>query len=400
MLLIRSILFTGLMMLNVAYAADPVPTLNMPAATAARPIVTPPPPSLNVKGYILTDAASGNTLAAHNPDERLPPASLTKMMTSYIISIALEEGRIRLDDQVQVSEKAWRTGGSKMFIKVGNTISVRDLLQGIIVQSGNDACIAMAEHIAGTEEAFANLMNQQAAALGMKNTHYVDSTGLPNPDQYTTPRDIAILARALIRNFPEDYKWYSQKWFLFNGIKQPNRNRLLWRDPSVDGIKTGHTDEAGYCLAASGVRNGTRLISVVMGAPTDAARAEETQRLLNYGFRFFETHKLYAAGTVLTQARVWSGAVKEIPVGMMQDTYVTLQPGQAKQLKSTLVMNYPVKAPIQKGQTLGKLNLIIDGKTVSTVPVLALQNSPEGGWWTRMWDSTIFKMKNLFGGKA
>ncbi|MFU8798276.1 MAG: D-alanyl-D-alanine carboxypeptidase family protein, partial [Gammaproteobacteria bacterium] len=305
--------------------------LIAPVAFAA-PVSTPAAPNLTVKGYILMDVPSSNVLASQNPDQRMPPASLTKMMTSYIISQALKEGRIRLDDQVRISEKAWRTGGSRMFVKVGDTISVRDLVQGIIVHSGNDACVAMAEYIAGTEEAFATMMNQQAAALGMTNTHYVDSTGLPYPEQYTTPRDMAKLARALIYDFPEDYKWYAQKWYTFNGIKQPNRNRLLWRDPTVDGIKTGHTDEAGYCLASSAVRNGTRLVSVVMGAPSENTRAEDSQRLLNYGFQFFETRKLYVAHTALIQGRVWFGQKAELPIGLVNDLYITVPTGQAKHI--------------------------------------------------------------------
>jgi serine-type D-Ala-D-Ala carboxypeptidase (penicillin-binding protein 5/6) len=377
--------------------AMPVPNAALPATATARPQVTPAAPTLNVKGYVLIDAGSGNLLASSNPDQRMPPASLTKMMTSYVISQALKEGRIKLDDQVRISEKAWRTGGSKMFVKIGDTIPLQDLIQGIIVHSGNDACVAMAEHIAGTEEAFAGLMNQQAAALGMTNTHFVDGTGLPNPQQYTSPRDMAILARALIHNFPEDYKWYAQKWFAFGGIKQPNRNRLLWRDPTVDGIKTGHTDEAGYCLAASALRNGTRLISVVMGAPSDNVRAEDTQRLLNYGFRFFETRKLYAGGTELTKARAWFGERPELPIGITYDFYVTFSPGQASQIKPTIVLDSPIKAPITKGQVVGLLTIELDGKKIGSAPLIALQDIPKAGLWTRLSDATKLKIRRLMG---
>jgi D-alanyl-D-alanine carboxypeptidase (penicillin-binding protein 5/6) len=378
-----------------ATLATPIPNSALPAA--ARPQATPTAPTLNVKGYALIDAPSGNLLASNNPDQRMPPASLTKMMTSYIISQALKQGRIKENDQVRISEKAWRTGGSKMFVKIGDTIPLKDLIQGIIVHSGNDACVAMAEHVAGTEEAFADLMNQQAAALGMTNTHFVDSTGLPNPQQYTTPSDMTKLARALIYNFPEDYKWYSQKWFTFGGIKQPNRNRLLWRDPSVDGIKTGHTDEAGYCLAASAARNGSRLISVVMGAPSDNVRAEDTQRLLNYGFRFFETRKLYAGGTELVKTRAWFGERPDLSVGITQDFYVTLPPGQAKQIKPLIALDSPLKAPVQKGQVVGVLTIELDGKKIGSTSLVALQDIPKAGFFTRLADATKLKIRRWMG---
>lgn len=372
--------------------ANPATSIPKPAL----PAVTPTAPTLSAKGYVLMDAASGKILASQNADERMPPASLTKMMTSYVISAALREGRIHAEDLVRISDKAWRTGGSKMFVKIGTDVPVHELMQGIIVDSGNDACVAMAEYLAGTEEAFVSLMNQQAAALGMTNTHFTDSTGLPNPDHYTSPRDIAILARALIVNFPEDYKWYSQKWFTYNGIKQPNRNRLLWRDPTVDGIKTGHTDEAGYCLAASALRNGTRLISIVMGAPTDAARAEDSQRVLNYGFRFFETHKLYNAGAILAKARVWQGAEREVSVGVTNDMYITLPPGQYANLKATVALSDPIKAPVLKGQLLGTVEFSLQGEKLSSAPLVALEDDAKGGLWTRFWDWVRLSLHNLF----
>ena len=263
-------------------AADLKNSANASPALA-KPIVTaPPPPALDLKAYVLVDAATGKILASSNPDTQLAPASLTKMMTAYVISMAIKEGKIHMNDNVTISEKAWRTGGSKMFVKVGTQVPVHELMQGIIVDSGNDACVAMAEHLAGSEDAFANLMNQTAAALGMTNSHFVDSTGLPNPAHHSTAHDLSMLARGVVYSFPEDYQWYSQKWFTYNGIRQPNRNRLLWRDPTVDGIKTGHTDDAGFCLVSSAKRNGTRLIAVVMGAPTDAARADDSQKLLDY----------------------------------------------------------------------------------------------------------------------
>lgn len=369
-----------------------LPTLPTPAAqpisttAPAKPLLTPTPPTISAKGYVLIDANSRNILASNNADQSMAPASLTKMMTSYIISGALREKRIHPDDLVTVSQDAWRTGGSKMFIKVGTQVSVRDLMQGIIVDSGNDACVAMAEHLAGSQEAFVNLMNQQAQRLGMTGTHFMDVNGLPDQGHYSTPKDMAILARALVYDFPEDYKWYSQKWFTYNGIKQPNRNRLLWRDSSVDGIKTGHTDEAGYCLVASAERNGTRLISVVMGAPTDEARADDNQKLLTYGFRFFETHKLYDANKVLTQARVFQGENKEMPVGVAQDFYVTLPTGQYSNLKASMTLNTPIAAPIQKGQVVGKLTVVVNGNTIASTPLVALQNNDKGGLWRRLID--------------
>lgn len=398
--MLRRVLFCAALLLPYAHAAlaEPAPALSFPPVgqVAALPMVTPTAPALAAKGYVLIDATSGKVLASQNAEQQMPPASLTKMMTSYIISEAIRQGHIKLDDLVRVSEKAWRTGGSKMFVKVGDMVPVRELMQGIIVDSGNDACVAMAEHVAGSEDAFASLMNQQAALLGMKHTHFTDSTGLPNADHYTTPQDMAILGRALVLNFPEDYKWYSQKWFVYNGIKQPNRNRLLWRDPTVDGIKTGHTDEAGFCLVSSAQRNGTRLIAVVMGAPTDSARAEDSQRLLNYGFRFFETHKLYVANSVLQKVRVWQGKEREVPVGVLQDVYVTVIPGQYPNIKTELVLNTPFKAPITKGQVLGNINLMLNAEKIGSEPLVALKDDPKGGFFTRIADSVSLAIKNFF----
>jgi D-alanyl-D-alanine carboxypeptidase (penicillin-binding protein 5/6) len=399
----RSSIFLSILLLSTAAFANPVlPTAtpaNIPVAnaapqpqsifntpTAAQPQLTPVVPNVNANGFVLMDGASGKILASKNLDQRVEPASLTKMMTSYIVSMALREGRIHLDDLVPISEAAWRTGGSKMFVKVNDHVAVRDLMQGIIVDSGNDACVAMAEFVAGSQDSFVGLMNQEAQRLGMTGTHFMDVNGLPDPNHYTTPHDMAVLARALIYDFPEDYKWYSQKWFAYNGIKQPNRNRLLWRDPSVDGVKTGHTDGAGFCLVASGQRNGTRLISVVMGAPTDAARADDSEQLLTFGFRFFETHKLYSANSELIKARIWSGETEQLPVGVLQDTYVTIPPGQYNNLKTNLTLNNQIKAPVQKGQTLGNLNVTLNGKPVSTIPLVALQDDPKGGIWRRMVD--------------
>lgn len=373
-------------------AIAPTPTPNSPQLSI------PTAPIINAKAYILIDANSGQVLAEQNADARLAPASLTKIMTSYIVADALRTGRIRPNDLVTISEKAWRTGGSKMFVKIGEQVPVEALIQGIIVQSGNDACVAMAEHIAGTEDAFVNLMNQQAALLGMKNTHFTDANGLPNPEHYTTARDMATLARALVNNFPEDYKWYSQKWFIFNGIKQPNRNRLLWRDPTVDGIKTGHTDDAGFCLVASALRNNMRLISVVMGTPNDSARAEESAKLLNYGYRFYETHPLVTANTPVKDARVWFGDKKSVGAGSFQNLYVTVPVGRFNQLKTNVVINQPLKAPIAKGQAIGSIQVSLDNKVITAQPLVALQADNEGGFFARVSDHIRLGVRQLLGG--
>jgi D-alanyl-D-alanine carboxypeptidase (penicillin-binding protein 5/6) len=334
------------------------------------------------------DAYSGKILANKNIDERVAPASLTKMMTSYIVSMALKQAHIHLTDLVTVSEVAWKTGGSKMFVKVGDKVSVQDLMQGMIVDSGNDACVAMAEYVAGSQESFVNLMNQQATRLGMKNTHFVDVDGLPDPNHYTTARDMSILARALILDFPEDYKWYSQKWFSYNGIKQPNRNRLLWRIPDVDGIKTGHTNEAGFCLAASGKKNALRLITIVMGAPSDEMRAQDSQKLLTYGFRFFESRKLYHANVNLSTTRIWFGQRPQIKVGLAQDLYATLPLGTSKKSITTMTFTPNLKAPIKKGEVIGQINVILNDKTIASAPLVALENLSKAGIWRSLIDRT------------
>lgn len=366
--------------------ADPVIPITAPAAV--EPTLTPIAPSINAKAYLLMDAYSGKILASENIDERVAPASLTKMMTSYVVSMALQQSRIHPTDLVTISEAAWKTGGSKMFVKVGDKVSVQDLMQGMIVDSGNDACVAMAEYVAGSQDSFVNLMNQQAARLGMENTHFVDVDGLPDPNHYTTTRDMAILARSLILDFPEDYKWYSQKWFSYNGIKQPNRNRLLWRDPDVDGIKTGHTNEAGFCLAASGQKNGLRLITIVMGAPSDDMRAQDSQKLLTYGFRFFESRKLYNANVKLSTARIWFGQRPEVKVGIAHDLYATLPLGTNKKSSTTMTFIPNLKAPIKKYEIVGQIKVILNDKTIASAPIIALENLPKGGIWRRLVDRT------------
>jgi serine-type D-Ala-D-Ala carboxypeptidase (penicillin-binding protein 5/6) len=358
---------------------------NASIPAVAAPTLIPSPPEVDAKGYILIDANSGYIIAQKNADIRMPPASLTKLMTLYIVADSLRSGRIHLEDNVHVSEKAWRTGGSRMFIKVGTDVPVDLLIQGIAIASGNDATIAMAEFIAGSDDSFAGLMNQTAAKLGMNNTHYTDSNGLPSPDHYSTPSDMARLARAWIQHFPEYYPWFSQKWFVYNNIKQPNRNRLLWQDSSVDGLKTGHTDEAGYCLVVSAKRNGDmRLISVVMGSESDKGRTNASQALVNYGFRFFETHKIYSANTMLTKPRTWYGKENTTDLGIARDLYVTVPYGQYKNIKVTLTPDDSLHAPILKGKSYGKVMVTLNDKVVAEEPLAALQDNPECGFFSRM----------------
>jgi len=360
------------------------------------PIANPTAPNVDAKGYIVMDAITGKVIAEKNPDVRMAPASLTKLMSLYIISAALKNGNIHLEDKVRISNKAWQTGGSRMFIKVGDEVPAKDLLQGIIVASGNDATVALAEYIAGTEDVFTGLMNAQAKALGMNNSHFTDSTGLPNPAHYSTPRDLATLARALTQNFPEDYRLFSEKWFTYHGIRQPNRNRLLWRYQYADGLKTGHTDDAGYCLVASAVKNGMRLISVIMGAPSDQARTEDSIRLLTYGFRFFETRKLYDGGTALTQAHAWKGTNKQIALGLNEDLYATLLVSQYKNLQANLELKEPIVAPLTKGQVCGTLNLVVNNQVVLSKPLIALADDPKGGFWGNITDAMSTSFHKIF----
>ncbi|HEC20196.1 MAG TPA: D-alanyl-D-alanine carboxypeptidase [Gammaproteobacteria bacterium] len=339
----------------------------------------PATPKIKAKGYLLIDFDSGRVLAEKKSTQRMEPASLTKMLTSYVIANELASGNISLDDEVRVSEKAWRMPGSRMFIEVGKKVSVEDLLKGMIIQSGNDATVALAEHVAGSEDAFVSLMNQHAAELGMLDSHFVNSTGLPNKDHYTTPRDLAKLAVALIRDFPEHYDWYSEKKFVYNNISQYNRNRLLWRNKYVDGIKTGHTESAGYCLVASAKRDNMRLISVVLGTRSDKARNNETQKLLTYGFRFFETHKLYKADEPLTTAHVWKGAKEELPLGLAEDLYLTIPKGQYKKLVANMNLNARITAPIKKGQVLGTVNVSLGDEQYASRELVALTDIESGG---------------------
>lgn len=374
--------------------------LILPHKISPKAYIQPSAPHVAAKAYILVDANSGKIIAQKDATKRLPPASLTKMMTLYVVSHALKSGQIKLTDDVRVSKNAWKIGGSKMFLRAGQTVSVEDLVKGVIVDSGNDACVAIAEYLAGSEENFAKIMNQQAAALGMKNSHFTDSTGLPNKDHYSSAFDLAVLARALVKDFPEYYGWYKQKWFTFNGIKQPNRNRLLWRLNHVDGLKTGHTDEAGFCLVSSAKKKDMRLINVVLNAPSDAARSNSSERLLTYGFRFYETHKLYDQGEPITNVRVWKGKNKYISLGIKHPMYVTIPTGQYDQLAISTVLNKDITAPIEKGQQLGDIVVKLHDKEVKKQSLQALDNSPRSGIFGRMSDGISYSFHRLFGTKA
>jgi len=349
-----------------------------PAAYAAS-IDAPPAPDIAARGYLLMDYSSGHVIASKKADERLEPASLTKMMTSYVILSELNSGKISLTDEVLISEKAWRMPGSRTFVEVGKRVSLETLLKGMIIQSGNDATVALAEYIAGSEETFANLMNQTATALGMNASHFVNSTGLPHADHYTNARDMATLAQALIRDFPEHYAWYSIKEFTYNGIKQYNRNKLLWQDDKVDGIKTGHTEAAGYCLVSSAKQDEMRLISVVLGAKSENGRARESQKLLSYGFRFFETHKLYAPDETLTEVRVWKGETENVALGLNKEMLITIPRGQYDNLNASMKVTPKITAPVNKGKQYGMVEVMLNGEAVATQPLVALQDVAEAG---------------------
>lgn len=352
-------------------------------------ISAPSAPSLGARGYLLIDFNSGQVLASKNPDERLDPASITKLMTAYAVFRAIKSGQIGLDDEVLVSEKAWRTPGSRMFIEVGTRVPVKDLLPGMIVQSGNDASVALAEYVAGTEESFAQVMNQLAAELGMTNTNYRNSTGLPDEDHYTSATDIAKLATALIREFPDYYKWYSQKQFSYNGITQGNRNSLLWRDDSVDGIKTGYTESAGYCLVSSAERDGMRLISVVLGTKSPSARANESQALLNYGFRFFETHLLWDQGEVIESARVWKGAEENTDLIVKDAVYVTVPRGSIEQLETSVKIPGRIMAPVSTDDPVGRVVANVNNEQLTEADIYSSRNIDEGSFMQTTWDEVL-----------
>ncbi|WP_437124112.1 D-alanyl-D-alanine carboxypeptidase family protein [Billgrantia desiderata] len=358
----------------------------------------PAPPQIAAKSWILMDADSGRVLVEHNADERLPPASLTKLMTAYLVERELDRGNISLDDTVRVSENAWRTGGSKMFIEVNTDVTIRDLLYGIIISSGNDASVAVAEHLAGGEAPFADLMNQHATRLGLHNTSFANSTGLPHPEQYSSARDMALLSQYIINDYPEHYAVYAEKYFTYNDIRQPNRNRLLWRDPTVDGLKTGWTTEAGYGLVASAKRDGMRLISVVMGTSSEESRAQETQKLLSYGFRYYETLKLYDQGAVLNSPRIWGGEKNELRVGVDRDVAMTLPRARNEELHARLDIRQDLNAPINLGDRVGTLEVRLGDEVVGEHPLVALETIEEGGLFKRLFDQVRRFFSNLLGG--
>ncbi len=355
------------------------------SAWAAKPI--PNPPALDADSYFLIDYDSGRVLAEKEPDKRIEPASITKLMTAYLVDKAIADGDIALDEMVTISEKAWRMKGSKMFVEVGKKVTVEDLLKGLIIQSGNDASVALAEHIAGTESAFAGYMNHQAKLLGMTNTNFVNATGWPHEDHYSSARDIAILTAAVIRDFPESYRFYKEREYTFNKIRQFNRNRLLWHDETVDGVKTGHTEAAGFCLVASAERGDMRLISVVLGADSDKSRTQSSQSLLNYGFRFFETHRLYRAEEVLKTTRIWYGEQEQVGLGVGRDIYVTIPRGRYRELDASMEIDSEISAPIARGQDLGVVNIRLDDELMLSEKIVAMQDIAEGSLLVRAMDS-------------
>ena len=349
----------------------------------------PKAPELDVESYAVMDYDSGSIIISKNPTVKLPPASITKIMTSYIAFLELKDKSLNIDDNLLVSKKAWKTEGSKMFIEVGKKVSIRDILQGIVISSGNDASVAIAEHISGNEETFALYMNQIAESLGMKNTNYVNSNGLPDNDQYTTAEDIALLSRALIKNFPIDYKLYSQKQYVYNEIKQYSRNKLLYIDDRVDGIKTGYTKRAGYCLAASSKRGNRRLITVVLGAKTPGYRVDASKALLNYGFRFYETHKLFRKDAVVSESRIYNGEKKMIKLTVEDDFFISLPRRQLKNIRKQIVVDTNLVAPMKKNTAIGYILIKLDGKVISKTKLIASEDVSEGNIYRKTIDSVI-----------
>jgi D-alanyl-D-alanine carboxypeptidase (penicillin-binding protein 5/6) len=374
--MVRFILSIGLLLCSAAFAA------------------APPPPSLVGKAWIVGDLTSGQVLTAHKADERFEPASLTKLMTAYIVFAALRDRKLTVGQAIPVSPRAWRAAGSRMFIEPRKPVTVDELIRGMVVQSGNDACIALAESIAGTEQAFAQLMNREADRLGMKASHFMNASGLPDAQHYSTARDLYALSSALIRDFPNEYaQYYSQKEYRYNNITQPNGNRLLWLDPTVDGVKTGHTEGAGYCLIASSRRSGRRLLSVLLGATSEAGRAQESQKLLNWGFQFFEAVKLFGSGDAVRSLDVWKGSQRSVRVGVKDDLYVTVPKGQGDKLKAELVSQQPLLAPLAQGQRVGTLRVAFDGKPFAEYPLVVLEAVGPAGLLGRAWDTLMLWIK-------
>lgn len=357
----------------------------------------PEVPALNTNAYILMDYNSGKILLEKNSEQQLDPASLTKIMTVYVVDHEIKAGRLSLDDEVTISKKAWQTTGSRMFLDVNSKVKVSELMQGIIVQSGNDASVAIAEHIAGTEQAFASLMNDYAASLGMKNSHFTNATGLPDPNHYTTAQDLAILAKAIIKEHPESYAIYSQKSFIYNNIEQINRNKLLWRNIFVDGIKTGQTDKAGYCLAASGVKDNTRLIAILLGAKTDDIRVTDANKLLTWGFRFFVSHKVYQQDQPLKTVRVWGGDIKNVDIGLENDVYVSLLKNNANKITTSLHIPNIIKAPLNKGAIIGNYIVRLHNETIAEYPVISLGSVKKGNLFKKISDKVAMYYSLVFG---
>ena len=367
---------------------------------AAAPAVIPAPPSIAASGYILIDADSGRVITEKNADEKLPPASLTKLMTSYVLSYELAEGNVANTDMVTISENAWAqnptfAGSSLMWIEVGKQVNLKDLHKGVVISSGNNASVAVAEHLAGSESAFADVMNQHAALLGMTGSNFVNAHGLPDAEHYMTARDLAILSKAILK-YPEEYALYSQPDYTYNNITQTNRNRLLWKDDSVDGLKTGHTEEAGFCLVSSAKRNGMRLISVVMGAKSQSAREIESQKLLSYGFRYFETHPLYSAGDALTATKIWAGASDSLSLGVERDIHLTIPRGKHKDIEAVMDLAEFIKAPVSAGNEYGELVIRLDGEELLREPLFALESIEQGGIFKRLWDAIVLFVMQLF----
>lgn len=366
----------------------------------AAPAIIPAPPPIAGSGYLLIDADSGKVIVEQNADEKLPPASLTKLMTSYVLSYELEKGNVANSDMVTISKNAWAqnpifAGSSLMWIEVGKKVRLDDLHKGIVISSGNDASVAVAEHLAGSETAFADVMNQHAQILGMTGSHFVNSHGLPDPDHYMTARDLATLAKAILK-YPDVYALYSEPDFTYNNIRQTNRNRLLWKDSTVDGLKTGHTEEAGYCLVASAKKAGMRLISVVMGTNSEASREQETQKLLAYGFRYFETHPLYSEGQELTQSKLWAGVADNFKLGVERDIHLTIAKGKHDNIEAVMNIDNVIKAPILVGKEYGELVVSLDGEELVREPLVALESVDKAGFFKSVWHAIILFFSQLF----
>ena len=363
------------------------------AQTTYASSMTPPPPEVAARAYFLKDFHSNQTLAAKAADDRVEPASLTKLMTAYLTFKAIKQGTIKLDQVIPVSERAWRAEGSRMFIDLKTPVTVNELIHGMIIQSGNDACIALAEAIAGSEEVFAQMMNREAQRLGMKNSHFMNSTGLPHPQHYTSANDLGLLATAIIKDFPQYFPIYSQKGYTYNKITQPNRNGLLWKDPNVDGMKTGHTESAGYCLVATSKREGRRVLSVVLGASSPSVRESESAKLLNYGLQFYDTPRVYSRNQSIQTLKVWKGQNEAVKIGFNQDLFLSIPKGQAGNIKATLTTQQPLIAPVSAGQPVGRVKLELAGKSLGEYPVVALATVPQAGFFGRGWDSIRLMFK-------